>query len=152
MKRATLFASAAVLAPAAGLLTAVASQAAVSLPAGCTADGDYAQASEVSSVSCTNLADGTDLTPYTGMTSFYIGPSGATSSAATLTRLPALPSGLVSLNINANKFTNFDSLAGLNDLQFLDVNGSTVTNLATIAANKNLAYLSLTGPDPTTGA
>jgi hypothetical protein len=147
LKRATLFASAAVLATAAGLLTAVPAQAAVSLPAGCTADGDYAQASEVSSLSCTNLADGTDLRTYTGMTSLYIGPSGPTSPAATLTRLPSLPAGLVSLNVHANKINNFDSLAGLNNLQFLDVNGSTVTNLAAVATNKNLTYLSLTGPD-----
>jgi hypothetical protein len=145
VKHKTLYAAAAALAAAAGLLTATPSLAAVSLPAGCTADGAYAQASEVFSLSCTNLADGTDLTSYTALGSLSIGPMNGPSTV-TLTRLPALPASLTHLTVTGNRITNFDSLTGLPNLQWLSMTGSTVTNLPAIAAHKTLTGLMLNGP------
>lgn len=145
MKRKPLYTSGAIIAAAASLLTAAPSQAAVSLPAGCTTDSAYTTVAEIYSLSCANLAEGTDVTAYTGLGSLTLGPMNAPSTL-TLTRLPALPAGVTSLSVNGNTITNFDSLAGLPSLQWLSVTGSTVTNLPAIATHKSLTGLMLDGP------
>jgi Leucine-rich repeat (LRR) protein len=60
-------------------------------------------------------------------------------STVTLTRLPALPASLTHLTVTGNRITNFDSLTGLPNLQWLSMTGSTVTNLPAFELRDDLS-------------
>ena len=138
----------AIIALAASLLGAAPAQAAVKLPAGCTAEDSPHSNSEVYELNCTRLAPSADFSKYPELSFLTIGPEDSDAkSLVTATKLPKVPASLMTLSINAPKMKDFSALAKAKNLEGLSMlTGTAGLNLANLPRwNPQLDYVTLWG-------